>query len=112
MMSFIFMNRGTVKDHCGGIGLNIVLRHKEKQKLPPYPSQRLQLMVHGAVWRCMILPWSRGCGGWCSPEYQTSSVQPTGLKLFSAQAVKLDMEDTTAHKNKELTKMLSNNGYC
>lgn len=39
--------------------------------------------------------------------YQTSSVQPSGLKLFSVPAVKLDMEDTTAHINHTFVEHIS-----
>lgn len=113
MLPFIFMNRGTVEDDCGGISLDIILRQgKTDRKMINLfvVSTCLQLIVNGMAHICahMCLPESRGCGGWYSPEYQTSSAPPTGWKLFLVQEVRLGMEDTTAHKNHIFMKSISN----
>lgn len=108
MMAFIFMHRRTIKDHCGGISLNIILKKEKSKLLIGRHILALSLKINN-IHGCVCLLQNRGCDGWYSPKCQTSSAQLAGLKLFAVPAVKLDTGGTTASKSQMFVRLISSN---
>lgn len=108
MMAFIFMYRRTIKDHCGGISLNIILKKEKSKLLIGRHILALSLKINN-IHGCVCLLQNRGCDGWYSPKCQTSSAQLAGLKLFAVPAVKLDTGGTTASKSQMFVRLINSN---